>query len=81
MIFWIVIFILFLILATRGEGQTIPEDALNYSYYDNGKQLSIGDEPILYIFGKGAFGFKDGGLQAIAANGDTLYITIKKKDF
>jgi len=78
-LFWLLMFIIFVILATKTTGQDLPDNALNYTYFENGKELSIGETPILFVYGNEAFGFKDGGFQVIAATGDTLFITLKKK--
>jgi len=34
---------------------------VSYSIYGNGKDISIGEEKVLFIYGNEMFGFKDGG--------------------
>jgi len=68
----IIVFLFVLVFVTECEAQDI-----NYSVYNNGKDISIGEERILFIYGNEAFGFKDGGFQAITVTGDTLEIVIK----
>ena len=85
---WIIILIIILLLFAvhnNLDAQVFTligmngEKALNYNHYNNGVEMCIGEEKVIFVYGNQAFGFKDGGFQAITITGDTLEITIKRK--